>query len=250
MIVTARQLRGHRLGGLRSSASRASSFTRSRSTCFMLPGVARQRQLARQQVVARVAVGHLHDFAAVPDVLDVVSKNDFHECPLHMSPELEPPCYSVTYGISASWRARLMRRLQLALVRRAGARDAARQDLAALRHERAEQLHVLVVDVVDLVRAELADLAAAEQRAPLLVLLVAAASAAPRAARSMTVLVLLSWLHLRPVESARRRHPRPRAFTGLPLGRQAARDAAALASLPSGACGCARRRGSPRRRGR
>jgi hypothetical protein len=47
---------------------------------------------------------------------------------------------------------------------RAGARDAARQDLGALGHERHQQLRVLVVDVVDLVRAELADLARAEHR--------------------------------------------------------------------------------------
>src|SRR4051812_37302439 len=67
----------------------------------------------------------------------------------------------------------LDRGLQLALVHRAGAGDAARQDLAALRHERPDQLHVLVVDVVDLVRAELADLAAPEQRAALALRLVA-----------------------------------------------------------------------------
>src|SRR5689334_9720735 len=72
---------------------------------------------------------------------------------------------------------------------RARPRDAPRQNLAALRHERPDQLHVLVVDVVDLVRAELADLAAAEQRAALTLrlvaaLLVAAAAAAARAARS------------------------------------------------------------------
>src|SRR5205809_4292026 len=79
----------------------------------------------------------------------------------------------------------LDRRLELALVHRAGARDPPRQDLAALRHERRDQLDVLVVDVVDLVRAELADFAAAEQCAALslsfvaglLVALLAAASA-------------------------------------------------------------------------
>ena len=38
-----------------------------------------QRQLARQQIVARVAVGDLHHFAALPDVLDVISQNDFHK---------------------------------------------------------------------------------------------------------------------------------------------------------------------------
>src|SRR5436190_6193080 len=59
---------------------------------------------------------------------------------------------------------------QLPLVQCAGARDTARQNLRALRHEREQQLGVLVVDVVDLVRAELAHLAAAEHRAALAVL--------------------------------------------------------------------------------
>src|SRR5207247_5613606 len=85
----------------------------------------------------------------------------------------------------------LDRRLQLALVHRAGAGDAARQDLAALRHEWADQLDVLVIDVVDLVRAELADLAAPEQRPPLTLrlvarFLVAAAAAAAAAAPATT----------------------------------------------------------------
>src|SRR3954467_15081814 len=57
---------------------------------------------------------------------------------------------------------------QLALMQRAGSRDAAWQDLGALGHERHQQLDVLVVDVVNLVRAELADLAAPEHRAALL----------------------------------------------------------------------------------
>src|SRR5689334_18212532 len=80
-------------------------------------------------------------------------------------------------------------RLQLALVHRAGARNAPRHHFAALRHERSNHLDVLVVDVVDLVRAELADLAAAEHRATLALLLVAgllvaAAAAAPRSSLS------------------------------------------------------------------
>ena len=61
-----------------SSASFASNFARSRSICFLLPVGHQQRQLARQQVVARVAVGDLHDLAAAAEVLDVLSKNDFH----------------------------------------------------------------------------------------------------------------------------------------------------------------------------
>src|SRR6266550_4220026 len=83
----------------------------------------------------------------------------------------------------------LDRHLQLPLVHRARARDATRQHLAALRHERSQELDVLVVDVVDLIRAELADLAAAEHRAALAVLLVAGLlvfvpAAAATAARS------------------------------------------------------------------
>src|SRR3954453_20485015 len=82
----------------------------------------------------------------------------------------------------------LERGLQLALVHRAGSRNAARQDLPALRHERAQQLDVLVVDVVDFVRAELAHLAAAEHRPALSLLLVpallVAAAAASRASLS------------------------------------------------------------------
>src|SRR5258706_13007372 len=86
----------------------------------------------------------------------------------------------------------LDRRLQFALVHGAGAGDAARQDLAALGHERSQQLDVLVVDIVDLVRAELADLPAPKHRAALALFLVprllvaaaAAASTAPAAARA------------------------------------------------------------------
>src|ERR1700681_927467 len=83
----------------------------------------------------------------------------------------------------------LDRRLQLALVHRARARDTPRQDLAALRHERPQQLHVLVVDVVDLVRTELAHLSAAEHRPALTLFLVARLlppGAAPAAAAATT----------------------------------------------------------------
>src|SRR5260370_16077675 len=47
--------------------------------------------------------------------------------------------------------------LQLALMQRAGAGDAAGKDLAALRDELLQHLHVLVVDVLELLDAELAD---------------------------------------------------------------------------------------------
>src|SRR5690606_10480291 len=72
-------------------------------------------------------------------------------------------------------------RLQRALMLRAHARDPPRLDLAALRDERRQQLHVLVVHVVDLLDAELADAPAAEESAapaPLLVLVPVGRSAA------------------------------------------------------------------------
>src|SRR5438067_9815747 len=100
----------------------------------------------------------------------------------------------------------LDRGLQVALVHRARAGDAARQDFAALRHERADQLDVLVIDVVDLVRAELAHLAATEQRPPLALrlvarLLVAPAAAAAAAAAAARPSVSEWHLNLRPVEA-------------------------------------------------
>src|SRR3954452_19740274 len=132
----------------------------------------------------------------------------------------------------------LDRRLQLALVLGAGARNAPRQNLAALGHERPDQLHVLVVDVVDLVRTEFADLAPAEQRAALALFLLArflvAAAAAPASARSSlsewhglnlpcfkTVVILVVRLAGRT------------PFTRLPLRRQPALDAAALGVGPA-----------------
>jgi len=60
------------------------------------------------------------------------------------------------------------------------------------RHERRQQLDVLVVDVVDLVRAELADLPAAEHRAALALFLVARFLLAALAARSRS---LSKWWH-------------------------------------------------------
>src|SRR5262249_33837119 len=65
----------------------------------------------------------------------------------------------------------LDRRLQFALVHGTRSRNAPRQDLPALRHKRAQQLHVLVVDIVDFVRAEFADLPPAEHGTALSLLL-------------------------------------------------------------------------------
>src|SRR5262245_13153754 len=123
----------------------------------------------------------------------------------------------------------LDRRLQLPLVHRAGARDAARQDLAALGDERPQELDVLVVDVVDLVRAELADLAAAEQRAALPLrlvagLLVVLAAAAARSFLSERHLNLHS-VETVVVHVVAIRRP---SLAGLALRRQAALDSAPL----------------------
>src|ERR1700742_5155362 len=82
----------------------------------------------------------------------------------------------------------------------AGAGDAARQDLAALGYERADQLDVLVVDVVDLVRAELADLPTAKQRAALALRLVARLLVALLAAAARSLLSERHDLDLHSVE--------------------------------------------------
>src|SRR5438067_4867772 len=95
----------------------------------------------------------------------------------------------------------LDRDLQLALVHRARAGDSARQNLAALGHERPDQLHVLVVDVVDLVRAELADLAPAEERTALALFLVARFLVAGAAAAATRASLSERHLNLHPVEA-------------------------------------------------
>src|SRR5207302_1265918 len=140
-----------------------------------------QRQLPRQEVVAGVTVRHLHHFTPAPDVINVLSENDFHKVVLFSwNAEAAGPAEKIIPASAARSAFNLVghirnqgnltraldRRLQFALVHRAGAGDASRQNLAPFRHERSDQLHVLVVDVIDLVRAELADLPAAEQRAP------------------------------------------------------------------------------------
>src|SRR5688572_16691882 len=84
----------------------------------------------------------------------------------------------------------LDRVLQLALVQRAGAGNAARQDLASLRDELLKHLHVFEIDVLELLDAELADALAAIEELLLAALLSArtaftaiTTAAAPRSAR-------------------------------------------------------------------
>src|SRR5262249_8676638 len=49
---------------------------------FLVAFRRKQGELAREQVVARVAVGNLHDLAAASQFLDMLSQNDFHRVPL------------------------------------------------------------------------------------------------------------------------------------------------------------------------
>src|SRR4029079_18745587 len=62
-----------------------------------------QRELARQQIVARVAVGDLHHFAAAAQVVHVLSQNHFHDRPSkRLNAELVPrsagSCVAPAYG--------------------------------------------------------------------------------------------------------------------------------------------------------
>src|SRR5262247_4487046 len=115
---------------------------------------------------------------------------------------------------------------------RAGARDAPRQDLAPLRHEGPQELHVLVIDVVDLVRAELADLPPAEHRPALALLLVArflvALLAAAAAARSS-----LSECH---------------GYASIPSKRSSVSSSVSMCERPSPGCRCGGRPRLTRRR--
>src|SRR6185369_10298193 len=78
----------------------------------------------------------------------------------------------------------LDRVLELALMQRAGAGDAARKDLPALRDELLQHLHVFVVDVLELLDAELADALAAIEELLLATLRAAGAGRTSAAFRS------------------------------------------------------------------
>src|SRR5206468_618426 len=132
----------------------------------------------------------------------------------------------------------LDRGLKLPLMHRAGAGDPPRQNLAALRHERADQLHVLVIDIVDLVRAELADLPPAEERPSLSLRFVAGflVAAAAATAAATTRASLSEWHRLHSLLGPEIEPgicvlvlglARP-AFARLPLRRQPALDAPPL----------------------
>src|SRR5688572_384453 len=105
--------------------------------------------------------------------------------------------------------------LQLALMQRAGAGNAARQNLSALGDELLERLHVFEVDVLDLLDAELADALAAIEELLLAALLSArtaatvVAAAAGTAARTSTSRCHRSHGRLLLTPAAPLRRPRP-----------------------------------------
>src|ERR1019366_2340147 len=113
----------------------------------------RHGQALGQQEIAGVPRCDLDYLPPDAQLFDVFSENDFH-----ISSRLER-------GRERQQRdvPRLLDRVrEPALVRRAHARNAARHDLAPLRHEGVQHLHVLVVDIVDLLDAEPAYLLAPE----------------------------------------------------------------------------------------
>ena len=106
-------------------------------------------ELARDQVVAQVALGDVDDGAlASPSVLDVLEQDGLgHQSRSRSRSRSRPPAADAARSrglggvraASASSRARLTARGDLALVTAAGAGDAARADLAALGDEPAQR---------------------------------------------------------------------------------------------------------------
>ena len=101
------------------------------------------RELARQQVVARVAARDVDDLAAQAELLDVLEQDDFHAQP-------------VDVGEQRHLARPLDRDRDLPLVAAARAGDAPRADLALLGDVAPELVDVLVVDLLDLLAAEVA----------------------------------------------------------------------------------------------
>src|SRR6266508_4813242 len=105
-------------------------------------------QVAWQQVVATVAVGHVDDVPWGADPADLLVQDDLHD---FLSAD--------GVGQQRHLSGVLDRGGHVSLVLRAVAGDAAGADLAPVAHELAQQVDVLVVDEVLLVRAELTELA-------------------------------------------------------------------------------------------
>src|SRR5215210_4932109 len=129
-------------------------------------------QLARDQVVAEITLRDVDDGALGAEVL-VVGEEDglgHRGLALAVAVAVVAPRTAALVAVLAvvadvrqerDLACALDRRGDLVLVPAAGARDAARADLAAVRDELAERRDVLVVDLVDLVAAVLAGLPAA-----------------------------------------------------------------------------------------
>src|SRR3954451_10232790 len=130
-------------------------------------------QLARDQVVAQVALRDVDDASARAELLVVLQKDGLGHLVLRLTVAAPPAATTaaatlalVRAGALADVREQrqltraLDRASDLVLVPTAGARDAARADLSAVRDELAEKIDVLVVDELDLVAAVLAGLPA------------------------------------------------------------------------------------------
>ena len=144
-------------------------------------GALRRRlgELARDQVVAQVALGDVDDGALLAERLDVLEQDRLgHRASAPRARGTPPPRpprsgrssrASLDVGQQRELARALDRRGDLVLVAAAGAADPARADLAALGDEPAQRRDVLVVDLLDLVLAERAGLAPAAAGAALLV---------------------------------------------------------------------------------
>src|SRR5829696_4578148 len=122
-------------------------------------------QLARDQVVAEIALGDVDHGAALAHVLDVLEEDGLRHRGLPVAVAIAVPAALVAavgpdVGQQGQLAGALDRRGDLVLVPAARARDAARADLATVGDELPQRGDVLVVDELDLVAAVLAGLPA------------------------------------------------------------------------------------------
>src|SRR3954468_3624701 len=128
-------------------------------------------QLARDQVVAQVALRDVDDLAALAELLHVLGQDGLgHGGGLAVAVTIAAPAaiLAVVPGLAGVADVRQQRELarplhgrgDLVLMPPTGSGDAARTNLAAIRDELPERVDVLVVDELDLVAAVLAGLAA------------------------------------------------------------------------------------------
>src|SRR5712692_793250 len=103
-------------------------------------------ELPRQQEIARIARGHFDYLAAGAQLFDVFLQDDLHRLSLGLKVGGKRQQGDVAGALDGF--------TQPALVLRAGAGHAPRQDLAAVLHERLQHLHLLVIDEVHPLDAE------------------------------------------------------------------------------------------------